>query len=319
MDSITWGRGLLTSDYLLQNYLEAARKVGDKVVRPGPRPAKIHYRLATGPGSGATDAGPATASVDKQGRREAARLFIKFRQPLGLQQLDKKRGVAADGEYVIRFSAQAVRRKSRYQDADLRYNSDEPMRLSISIDSRELGPTAHRIIGEYEIPDDKSIEIEHRVWLERGFTFHLHWANGPNGSFKRILRKVLPKYNQDALFPARNPPEMYVGSGPELHVRSLEIEGPFYGQWPPPGFARFFPRPAAANRMRPTWMRRCCASLRPPTAVPLSRMKSNRISNCLGSISKSKRRFLGSRQVWHPSDPDFAEFFVPGRNRAALA
>ncbi|MDG2186544.1 MAG: DUF1592 domain-containing protein [Mariniblastus sp.] len=240
------GEGLLTSDYLLRNYLEAARKVADKAVRPGPRPAKIHYRLATGPGSGATVAGPATASVDKQGRREAARLFIKFRQPLGLQQLDKKRGVAADGEYVIRFSAQAVRRKSRYQDADLRYNSDEPMRLSISIDSRELGPTAHRIIGEYEIPDDKSIEIEHRVWLERGFTFHLHWANGPNGSFKRILRKVLPKYNQDALFPARNPPEMYVGSGPELHVHSLEIEGPFYDQWPPPGFARFFPDPPAS-------------------------------------------------------------------------
>ena len=237
------GEGLLTSDYLLQNYLEAARKVADKVVRPGPRPAKIHYRLGKGPGSGSKDSAPATASADKQGRREASRLFIKFRQPLGLQQLDKKRGVLADGEYVIRFSAQAVRRKSRYQDADLRYNSDEPMRLSISIDSRELGPTAHRIIGEYEIPDDKSIEIELRVWLERGFTFHLHWANGPNGSFKRILRKVLPKYNQDALFPARNPPEMYVGSGPELHVRSLEIEGPFYGQWPPPGFARFFPDP----------------------------------------------------------------------------
>jgi hypothetical protein len=235
------GEGLLTSDYLLQNYLEAARNVADKVVRPGPRPAKIHYRLGKGPGS--KNSSPVTASVDKQGRQEASRLFIKFRQPLGLQQLDKKKGVSADGEYVIRFSAQAVRRKSRYKDADLRYNSDEPMRLSISIDSRELGPTAHRIIGEYEIPDDKSIEIELRVWLERGFTFHLHWANGPNGSFKRILRKVLPKYNTDALFPTRNPPEMYVGSGPELHVRSLEIEGPFYDQWPPAGFARFFPEP----------------------------------------------------------------------------
>ena len=44
------GEGLLTSDYLLRNYLEAARKVADKVVRPGPRPAKIHYRLGSGPG-----------------------------------------------------------------------------------------------------------------------------------------------------------------------------------------------------------------------------------------------------------------------------
>ena len=237
------GEGLLTSDYLLQNYLEAARKVGDKVVRPGPRPAKIHYRLATGPGSGATDAGPATASVDKQGRREAARLFIKFRQPLGLQQLDKKRGVAADGEYVIRFSAQAVRRKSRYQDADLRYNSDEPMRLSISIDSRELGPTAHRIIGEYEIPDDKSIEIEHRVWLERGFTFHLHWANGPNGSFKRILRKVLPQVQPGRSFPGAESTGDVRRIGTRAACSFAGDRGTFYGQWPPPGFARFFPDP----------------------------------------------------------------------------
>ena len=235
------GEGLVTSDYLLRNYLDAARKVANKAIRPGPRPEMIHYHIGgeTAPGSNPLVLNG--VSVDKQGRKEAGRMFIKFRQPLGLPLLDKKRGVPADGEYVIRFSAQAVRRKSRYKDEDLRYNSDEPMRLSISIDSREFGPTAHRIIGEYQIPDGRPIEIEHRVWLERGFTFHVHWANGPNGSFKRILRKVLPKYNKDALYPIRNPPEMYVGSGPELHVQTLGIEGPLYDAWPPSGFARFFP------------------------------------------------------------------------------
>ena len=237
------GEGLVTSDYLLRNYLQAARKVADKAIRPGTRPEMIHYRTGGYTGDGSTHEVLSGVRVDKEGRKEAGRMFIKFRQPLGLPLLDKKRGVPADGEYVIRFSATAIRRKSRYKDEDLRYNSNEPMRLSISIDSRELGATAHRIIGEYEIPDDKVVEIEHRVWLEKGFTFHLHWANGPNGSFKRILRKVLPKYNKDALYPIRNPPEMYVGSGPELHVHTLGIEGPFYDQWPPAGFARFFPNP----------------------------------------------------------------------------
>lgn len=234
------GEGLVASGHLLENYLEAARKVADKAIRPGPEPEMIHYRagVKAKPGEGPEQAGP-----DKDARRDAGRMYVKFRQPLGLPLLDKKRGVPADGEYRIRFSAKAVRRKSRYKDSDLRYDSDEPMRLSISIDSRELGGTAHRIIGEYEIPDDEWIEVEHPVWLEKGFTFHLHWANGPNGSFKRILRKVLPKYNKDALFPVRNPPEMYVGSGPELHVRSFEIKGPFFDQWPLPGFARYFPDP----------------------------------------------------------------------------
>jgi len=234
------GEGLVASDHLLQNYLEAARKVADKAIRPGPRPEMIRYSIG---GEAKPDVGRVIINgvgIDKVARREAGRLYIKFRQPLGFSLLDKKRGVPADGEYVIRFSAQAVRRKSRYKDSDLRYNSNEPMRLSISIDSRALGATAHRIIGEYEIPDDKVIEIEHRVWLEKGFTFHVHWANGPNGSFKRILRKVLPKYNKDALYPMRNPPEMYVGSGPELHIHTLGIEGPFYEEWPLPGFDRFF-------------------------------------------------------------------------------
>ena len=145
----------------------------------------IHYQ------AGVTmdpNGGLGEASSDKDARRDAGRMFIKFRQPLGLRLLDKKRGVPADGEYLIRFCAKAVRRKSRYKDSDLRYNSDQPMRLSISIDSRDLGATAHRIIGEYEIPDNEWIEVEHRVWLEKGFTFHLHWANGPNGSFKRIMQ-----------------------------------------------------------------------------------------------------------------------------------
>ena len=252
------GEGLVTSGHLLQNYLEAARLVANKAVRPGPRPEMISYHKSDDKRSGKSD---------KDARKEAGRLFIKFRQPLGLTLLDKKRGVPAAGEYLINFSARAIRRKSRYKDEDLRYNSNEPMRLSISIDSRELGATAHRIIGEYEIPDDRTVEIKHRVWLEKGFTFHVHWANGPNGSFKRILRKVLPKYNKDALYPARNPPEMYIGSGPELHIYSLGIEGPFYEEWPLPGFDRYFPDSPAkpgVKYLRSSLTRLAAAAFRHP-------------------------------------------------------
>ncbi|MDG2221002.1 MAG: DUF1592 domain-containing protein, partial [Rubripirellula sp.] len=259
------GEGLVTSDYLLRSYLEAARKVANKGILPGPQPQMIHYQA----GGDAKAEIATNATADKDWRKEAGRLYIKFRQPLGLPLLDKKRGVPADGEYIIRFTATAVRRNSRYKDEDLRYNSKEPMRLSISIDSRELGATAHRIIGEYEIPDDKVIEIEHRVWLEKGFTFHLHWANGPNGSFKRILRKVLPKYNKDALYPIRNPPEMYVGSGHELHVHALDFEGPFYDQWPPAGFAKFFPDPPRkpdANYLNESLMRVASSAFRRPVS-----------------------------------------------------
>ena len=113
------GEGLVASDHLLQNYLEAARKVADKAIRPGPRPEMIRYSIG---GEAKPDVNRVILNgvgIDKVARREAARLFIKFRQPLGLPLLDKKRGVPADGEYVIRFSAQAIRRKSRYKDSKI--------------------------------------------------------------------------------------------------------------------------------------------------------------------------------------------------------
>jgi len=292
------GEGLVTSDYLLQNYLEAARKIADKAIRPGPRPKKIHL-ISKGEEIGGTMRGF---------RPEVARMTIKLRQPLNLAQL-RKRGVPADGEYMIRVKALAHQRKSRYKDEDLRYNSDEPMRLLISIDSRELGATAHRTIGEFEIPDDKVIEIEHRVWLDQGFNFNLHWANGPNGSFKRIMRKVLPKYTDDAIYPLRNPPEMYIGSGPELHVYELEIEGPFYDEWPPPGFARYFPDPpkkpdasyleASLTRLATGAFRRRCRV----AAIPVS----------CETPFRGETGFLGSREVWDAGDPDLAKFHLPRR------
>ncbi|MEC9096089.1 MAG: DUF1587 domain-containing protein, partial [Planctomycetota bacterium] len=186
------GEGLVTSDYLLQNYLDAARQIAGKVIQPGPQPQKIHFNLRgrIDPGS---EPPASNQGTDKDGRIDAGRLLIKFRQPIGLNEVNRS-GVPADGEYAIRVSALAVRRNSRYKDEDLRYDSSEPMRLSISIQSRELGPTSQRIVAEYEVPDDEPVRIEHRIWLEKGFTFAVHWANGPEGSFKRIMRKVLPKY-----------------------------------------------------------------------------------------------------------------------------
>ena len=137
------GEGLVISDYLLQNYLDAARAVADKVIQPGARPEKIHYGFGAGVSD---DAKSNDSNSDKQSRIESGRLFTKFRQPIQLPELSK-RGAPADGEYAIKFSAQGVRRQSRYKDEDLRYDSSQPMRLAISIQSRELGPTSQRIVG----------------------------------------------------------------------------------------------------------------------------------------------------------------------------
>ena len=95
------GEGLVASSHLFENYLDAPRKVGDKVIRLGPEPKMIHYQagVKSDPNGGLGEAGS-----DKDARRDAGCIFIKFRQPLGFPTLDKKQGVPADGEYLIRFS-----------------------------------------------------------------------------------------------------------------------------------------------------------------------------------------------------------------------
>ena len=129
----------------------------------------------------------------------------------------------------IRFSAQAIRRKSRYKDSKiLRYNSNEPMRLSISIDSRALGATAHRIIGEYEIPDDKVVEIEHRVWLEKGI--HLSRALGQwtrMGPSSVSCARFCLSITRMRSIPCVTHLRCTWVQGPELHIHTLEHSGSF--------------------------------------------------------------------------------------------
>jgi len=224
------GEALVSSDALVSHYLEAARRVVDKGVRPGPRPIVRRWSA-----TGAQIHGK--AHPDERGFVRAL-VRDRFHQ---VQVGKRFRGVPEDGQYVIRVKANTVRWKGhRFNVAELGYDPDEKPRIRIVITSRAVGSIATRVLGEYEVSEDVPGVVEVRTYLQRGLSFAVEWANGPRGSQKRILRKVLPKYHPDALALARNPVEMYMGAAPELRLYSIEIEGPHYPEWPPPGFMRFF-------------------------------------------------------------------------------
>jgi len=225
------GEGLLTSDFLLAQYLEAAEKVLDKAIRPGPRPP-LKKIVAVGNqihGGGHDDPrGFKRALV----RDQFTRAYVK----------NKFRGVSDDGQYIFRVRANTVRWKDhRYELDGLGYDPSEPPRIRILVVNRNLGTVATRTFGEYEIRDNEPVDVEVRGFLQQGYEFAVEWANGPRGSQKRIMRKVFPKYFPEDTVPlARNPVEMYMGSAPELRLHRIELEGPHYDQWPLPGTARFF-------------------------------------------------------------------------------
>lgn len=225
------GEGLLTSDFLLAQYLDAAEKVVEKAIRPGARPTNEHI-IAEGNaihGGGHSDQrGFKRALV----RDQFTRAYVKR----------KYAGVPSDGEYVLRVRANTVRwRDHRFDLEGLGYDSSEPPRIRVLVTNRRLGVVSTRTFGEYEIRDGEPVDIEVRGFLQEGYEFAVEWANGPRGSQKRIMRKVFPKYlPEDTVYLARNPVEMYMGAAPELRLHRLELEGPFYDQWPLPGFTRFF-------------------------------------------------------------------------------
>jgi Protein of unknown function (DUF1592)/Protein of unknown function (DUF1588)/Protein of unknown function (DUF1587)/Protein of unknown function (DUF1585)/Protein of unknown function (DUF1595)/Planctomycete cytochrome C len=225
------GEGLLTSDFLLAQYLDAAEEVVEKAIRPGTQP-KIEHIIAEG------DAIHGGGRSDQRGFKRAivrdqfTRAYVKR----------KYAGVPADGEYVLRVKANTVRWKDhRFDPAGLGYDPSEPPLIRVLVTNRRLGVVATRTFGQYEIQDGEPVDIEVRGFLQKGYEFAVEWANGPRGSQKRIMRKVFPMYlPQDTVYLARNPVEMYLGAAPELRLHRLELEGPLYEQWPLPGFARFF-------------------------------------------------------------------------------
>jgi len=225
------GEGLLTSDFLLAQYLQAAEKIIEKAIRPGPRPS-VEHLISEG------DAIHGGGHSDQRGFKRAlvrdrfTRAYVKR----------KYEGVPADGEYILRVRANTVRwRDHRFDLEELGYDPSQPPRIRVLVTNRRLGTVATRIFGEYDIRDDQPVDIEVRGFLQEGYEFAVEWANGPRGSQKRIMRKVFPKYlPEDTVFMARNPVEMYMGAAPELRLHRLELEGPHYDQWPLPSLARFF-------------------------------------------------------------------------------
>jgi len=227
------GDGLTMSNFFLRKAMKAAEVVADRVIRPGSRP----------PAETIQNALEKRESEPREiGQNFLARMLIA-RDALPIRRGARRNWSAPeDGHYTLRITAVMLRRlQTRFTNADLHYRYwNEPARLRVVTSSSEADVPFKRIVGEYDVSDNTPKTIEIRMLLRRGALVTLNWTNGLDDSVKRIRRKVLPKYTKDAIYPDRNPLEMYVGAGPEMRIHSLEIKGPIYEQWPPSAMATYF-------------------------------------------------------------------------------
>ena len=274
------GEKLVTSSFLLRQYLRAAQEIIGRAVHFEPKPATQHWDLLP-PFDRTTPAYLASErayweKAKKQPQPHQNLLERPGDSPrVGYHPIDALReGVAVSGWYRVRIRAEAKFRTADLDPQKMRFplgppnawGPSEPLRLSLSsatlqgIDPenaqvRDFAAT-HQQAGErhlatWDVPDDEATWLECRVWLDRG---HFPRLTFPNGVFPGNYR--LNSYFNDNKYTLLTKDQLASfeedqkrGDGfnipmwfesPRIRLHQMTIDGPLNEEWPPASHRALF-------------------------------------------------------------------------------
>jgi hypothetical protein len=267
------GEKLVTSSFLLRQYVEAADHVVESAVHFEPKPQTRKWEL--------TPPFDMTSGYFAADERRYYQKFAKQAQPFqslvsringgsNYHPIDELRGATPQsGWYKIRIQAAG---KFRYAELDphdpkldLRkhrfpslWDPAEPIRLSLSTATLEgIDPqnkeavdyaatyyqSGQRELAIWDLPDDKQAWLECRIWLNRGEFPRLSFPNGPTNSNNRITaffdankERLLTKEQLAKYDKARDGgvSNAYMWfESARIQVFKIECEGPLIDSWPP--------------------------------------------------------------------------------------
>ena len=250
------GKTLVMSDFLIEQYLEAADRVVDKAIVPGVKPEVKTYTFKS-------------PIMRREGRflEQASRRLKQgydeiFRRPgdrWGFVAIDKfQKGVPHSGKYRVRVKASAHNQQHPY-DRVLRTDENEALRIEIVAGSWRYGNLRNRnvsdvVLAEHEmIADGKPRDYEQVFWLDKSYVPKVAFANGPiNFYYRGIIRRYHKELyeNPDRRKMKRQEEQAFLRKeretlvkhyqGPTIRVYEIEVEGPFYDEWPMSSHASVF-------------------------------------------------------------------------------
>ncbi len=189
------GSTLVMSDFLLQQYVDAAHQLVSRAVGYGaaPEPRKYHFDAPFSPTISRPD------SQDVPGRYQHIRTSTADQGGhLWIEKLVE--GVPRAGYYKLRFKAEAINRNYPYDESIVGAHKNEPLRVGIVAGSAAYGPLelrtgSDRALGEFELTDDEPRWYETTVWLDAGYQPRLTFPNGPRSvrSIRRRLVEATPQ------------------------------------------------------------------------------------------------------------------------------
>ena len=238
----THGDSLGISEFHLDQYIDAFRKVVDGVIISGERPETRRYVVES------SDLKRTSLSqrprAEGPGRNADSLDFHDMRTRMFFTNFET---VPATGRYRIKILATGVDRDVYDEEETGTYHGD-PIRLNV-----HLGDRVHT----YELPDNEARVIEIDEWITAGTKVQLSYPTDglrqrANGNFKfqygigadhiqknnpelyaKVLSEVVPKSKGRSKSPGHWSHWTNYWEGPRPRVFGAEVEGPIYESWPP--------------------------------------------------------------------------------------
>ena len=236
------GETLGMSEYHLDQYVTAIRKVVDNVIFTGARPTSKRYEVTP----------DELFAADRSQRKRADKTIrtsngVELRDPRQRAFCDNFPTAPASGNYRISFRAKGLDRYVYPQDRTGIYDGD-PLILRLHLGNRDL---------DFEMTDGEAKTYTVSAWLAEGTRIEFsHHTDGlrmvGNGNFKfqnriahdyikandpdlynRVVESEVPKAKSRNTSASHWVHWIRYWQGPRPAIESVAIEGPFFDSWPP--------------------------------------------------------------------------------------
>lgn len=244
MDNI--GDTLVTSGYLLEQYLDAADQVVEKALDMRDRP-EVQTWSFTGNFRQQPELDYAQTVIFKDKYLCLYESMNSLRHEGAYAPLKAfSKGVPVDGFYEIRVKAEAMNRRHPYNPKIFQMDPEEPYRMGIVPGNEKAGPLQNPQpiepqLAEVTLGDNGPEWHTMRVWLDAGYTPRFTFPNGMidgRRGFTQIIAKYRNTMSEEhrGVGPGIRPARPAVLGGaqmPHVRIHEVHIRGPFHEQWPP--------------------------------------------------------------------------------------
>ena len=242
------GDVLQTSGYLLDQYLDAADAVVEKVFAHEEKPKERTWHF-NGEFRFNTNSEKRRAEYDNR-HLLVMECMDSDKHTSGFGYInDFEDGVPADGFYEIQVLVKAMNREHPYDPEIFDTDPREPFRFGIVPGDAKLGPLElpqplQPILAEVALNDGEAEWRTLKVWLDAGHTPRFVFPNGPESA--RSIWFKIADYHKD-LWPRfigddddgklgiveAKQLTLHVCKFPHIRIDEVKIRGPIHAQWPP--------------------------------------------------------------------------------------